>query len=438
MFTGAVIPETLMPVPVALTPEIVNCESPEFVSRIVCVVAAPVGTVPKLTEAGVAVKPEVPAVPTRLMAVGESVAELVTVICSENSPDAVGLNPAVSVAAWFGASVSGRLRLESVKPEPEVAIEEIFTLAVPVFFNWIAVDPLLPVATVPKFTLEGFAVNCVVEDAVAVALQPIASVAFVALLVTVKVPEAFPAAVGLNIALKLALAPAARVTGSESPDTEIPAPEAETREIVMLDDPELVSDRAWADWDPTVTVPKLSEAGLAVKSETFATPVAVNATIIGEFGALLLIIIFPLAGPLAAAVNVAATAAVWPAASAMGTEIAFSVKPDPAIDTPETVKDLVPVFVIVKDCDALCPTVREPKLTVDGDTWIDKPVAPLTPGLPVTPTHPEVISMPTTTNMVAAVFRMVGKEAPRNRKPAFTLSPSRMGVSFITYAVWIG
>jgi len=52
----------------------------------------------------------------------------------------------------------------------------------------------------------------------------------------------------------------------------------------------------------------------------------------------------------------------------MGTEIAFSVKPDPAIDTPETVKDLAPVFVIVKDCDALCPTVREPKLIVDGDT----------------------------------------------------------------------
>jgi len=67
---------------------------------------------------------------------------------------------------------------------------------------------------------------------------------------------------------------------------------------------------------------------------------------------------------------------------------------------------------------------------------MDKPVvAPTVPGLPVTPTQPEVISMPTTTNMVAAVFRMMGKENPRNRKPAFTPSPSRMGVSFITYAV---
>jgi hypothetical protein len=210
----------------------------------------------------------------------------------------------------LGAKVIGRLRLESVKPEPDVVIEEIFTLAVPVFFNWIVDDPLLPAATVPKFTLEGLAVSCAFEEAVAVALQPIASAAFVALLVTVKVPEAFPAAVGLNTALKLALAPAARVTGSESPDTEMPAPEADTPEMVILDEPELVREIDRVACDPTFTSPKLSEAGLAVKSEAFATPVAVNATIIGEFGALLLIIIFPLAGPVAAALNVADTSAV--------------------------------------------------------------------------------------------------------------------------------
>jgi hypothetical protein len=143
-----------------------------------------------------------------------------------------------------------------------------------------------------------------------VAVQPIASVAFVALLVTVKVPEAFPAAVGLKTALKLALAPAAKVTGRESPDTEIPAPEADTPEMVMLDDPELVREMDCVAWDPTFTVPKLSDVGVAFKSELFPMPVAVNATIIGEFGALLLIIIFPLAGPVAAAVNVADTSAV--------------------------------------------------------------------------------------------------------------------------------
>jgi hypothetical protein len=67
----------------------------------------------------------------------------------------------------------------------------------------------------------------------------------------------------------------------------------------------------------------------------------------GEFGALLLIIIFPLASPVAAAVNVAETFAVSPAANDIGTETVFNVKPEPATDTPEIIKDLVPVFVIV-------------------------------------------------------------------------------------------
>jgi hypothetical protein len=67
---------------------------------------------------------------------------------------------------------------------------------------------------------------------------------------------------------------------------------------------------------------------------------------------------------------------------------------------------------------------------------MDKPVAPLTvPGLPATPTQPDVISMPRTINMVTAALRMTGKETLRKRKPAFTLAPSRIGVSFITYAV---
>jgi len=55
--------------------------------------------------------------------------------------------------------VIGRLKLERVKPEPDVTTEEIFTLAVPVFLNWIVVELLVPVATVPKFTFEGLAVN---------------------------------------------------------------------------------------------------------------------------------------------------------------------------------------------------------------------------------------------------------------------------------------
>jgi len=104
---------------------------------------------------------------------------------------------------------------------------------------------------------------------------------------------------------------------------------------------------------PTVTLPKVTEDGVTVRSEDFETPMALKLTTTGEFGALLLIITFPEAAPLAAAVNVVETLALCPAAKAMGTATDFIVKPDPATETPETVRDLVPVFVMIRVCDAL-------------------------------------------------------------------------------------
>jgi hypothetical protein len=120
----------------------------------------------------------------------------------------------------------------------------------------------------------------------------------------------------------------------------------------------------------------------------------------------------------------------------MGTAMDFTAKPDPAMDTPETVNDFVPVFVMVKDCVELSPMVSEPKPIVEGLTSMDKPVvAPVVPGLPVTPTQPEVTSIPVRMRMVAATCKSVGKERLRGRRRALTSAPSRMGVSFITNAV---
>jgi hypothetical protein len=99
---------------------------------------------------------------------------------------------------------------------------------------------------------------------------------------------------------------------------------------------------------PTVTLPKLTDGGITVRSEDFEMPVAVRLTITGESGALLLTIIFPVAAPLAAAVKVAETLALWPPARLMGSVTDVIVNSDPATETPETDKDLVPVFVIVK------------------------------------------------------------------------------------------
>jgi hypothetical protein len=118
---------------------------------------------------------------------------------------------------------------------------------------------------------------------------------------------------------------------------------------------------------------------------------------------LLLIIIFPEALPVALAVKVAGTLAVWPAARASGSAGALTAKPVPATEMPERERDLVPELVIFRVCEALWPTVSEPKFTADGLTSIDTPPAPGVPGLPATPTQPEVSNMEATINRVAKI-----------------------------------
>lgn len=325
---------------------------------------------------------------------------------------------------------------EILIPVPVALTPEIVNSDPPELLSRMVWVVVLPVGTVPNATGDGVIVSSAEdEEVVAVALHPIASGEFAALLVTVSVPDAFPAFVGLNIAFRVALAPAARVTGNERPDIETPAPEADTAEIVMLDEPEFVKRTLCVDSLPIFTSPKFTEGGVTVKSEAFETPVAAKATITGESGALLLIIIFPEAAPLAAAVNVVETFRLWPGVKTMGSTTDFIENPDPATEIPETVRDLVPVFVMARVFDALWPTVRDPKLILAGLTSMDTPDVLGVPGFPATPTQPEVKSIPARIMTVVTACKMVGKEKPGERKCAFTPAPSRMGMSFITNAV---
>lgn len=102
-----------------------------------------------------------------------------------------------------------------------------------------------------------------------------------------------------------------------------------------------------------MTSPKESEDGATAKLEALPTAVAVKATIIGESGAVLLIIIFPEAGPVALAVKVVATLPDCPAARTSGKAGDLTAKPVPATEMPETERDLVPELMIWKVCDAL-------------------------------------------------------------------------------------
>lgn len=97
---------------------------------------------------------------------------------------------------------------------------------------------------------------------------PMESVAFDALDITVTLPLALPAVVGAKVALKLALCPAARVMGALMPFKVNPVPLIVIWETAMLAAPEFVTvpESVWLF--PTVTLPKLSVAGLELRAPT--------------------------------------------------------------------------------------------------------------------------------------------------------------------------
>lgn len=117
-------------------------------------------------------------------------------------PAVVGANFTVNEVLPFAAMVCGTVSPLMLKPVPEALAAEMVTLAVPEFVRVTGTEALPPVTTLPKFTLAGLAESC---PCVPVPLSAIVRLGSDALLDTVIVPDAFPAAVGLNRALKLVL-----------------------------------------------------------------------------------------------------------------------------------------------------------------------------------------------------------------------------------------
>ena len=61
------------------------------------------------------------------------------------------------------------------------------------------------------------------------------------IMISSNAPEAFPAAAGLKVALRLALAPAERINGKERAESEMPEPVTDTAETVMAAELEFFS-----------------------------------------------------------------------------------------------------------------------------------------------------------------------------------------------------
>ena len=176
----------------------------------------------------------VPARPTKR---GEPGAVLVIETFPLALPDAVGANVTLKIAVPPGVNVCGDSVL-ILKPAPLALAALIDRLAVPEFVTVTLTDAVLPTSMLPKLTLDGFAVKA---GCVPVPLKPIASSEFVAVELTVTLPEALPGAVGAKVATRVAVAPATMLWPAVTPLTLNPVPAAVTLLIVMVLLPEFVS-----------------------------------------------------------------------------------------------------------------------------------------------------------------------------------------------------
>lgn len=182
---------------------------PVLASVTVCEALPPTLTLLKATDDGLIVSCDCVAVPKplRLIASGDPGALLVTETLPLALPAVVGENFTVRELVAPGFRVAAEKPL-SEKPVPEALADDTETGAVPVFVSVTETEPLLPIKTLPKLMLEGFADNA---PCVPVPLSAIDRVGLVAFVEIAIVPDAAPATVGANVAVKLACAPAAIV-----------------------------------------------------------------------------------------------------------------------------------------------------------------------------------------------------------------------------------
>ena len=204
----------------------------------------------------------------------------------------VGAKVTVKETFWPGLRVWADSVL-MLNPVPAMLLPEIETAAVPVLESVTVVGALLlPTATLPKLTLAGLALSA---PCVPVPLTGIERVPFVAVDVIVMLPDAVPVAVGANAVEKLAVAPAAIVWLALSPLALKPDPVVLTWLIVTVVFPEFVSVIVWVPLDPTTTPPKFTLPGLAVSVLPDATALPVRVSVCGEFPALSVKTMLPVA-----------------------------------------------------------------------------------------------------------------------------------------------
>ena len=116
----------------------------------------------------------------------------------------------------------------------------------------------------------------------------------------------------------------------------------------------------------TKTLPKLKLLGLTLMVEEAARPVPLTATVVGEFGALLIIDTEPVTLPAPGGAYCTLKFPVCAGASVIGSARPVKPNPVPVTVACEIVRVAVPVFLTCKVCEFVVPVATEPKLALEA------------------------------------------------------------------------
>lgn len=286
------------------------------------------------------------------------------VIVTLAAPDAVGVNVTCSVADWVGVRTVPALMPLVVNAPVAPLIPEMVMLALPLFVSVEVSELLFPTFTLPKDSVVGLAPRTTVA-AVPVPLREIAVGEVGTFVLNEMLPVALPAEAGAKTALKVMVAFGARVCATK-PVTLKPVPVTVSDETTRLTVPVFLSVIVWELLVPSATFPKAALEG--VSDMDGCAPAPVSAIVVGD-ERLLVIEMLPETLP-----------AVLGAKTALKLIVAFganvcavkpvTLKPAPVTLSDETTRFALPVFFRAIACVALVPSVRLPKLTLDGVTEI--------------------------------------------------------------------
>jgi hypothetical protein len=363
---------TVKPAPVIAAESTVTGDVPVEVSINACVVGEPTVTLPKLrlpvltNNCGLAAAVLVPLNVTTVVPPVEEL--LLIVIAPLAGPAAVGSNWTCNVIVCAGFNIVGKLPPPTiVKPAPVIAAEFTVTGEVPVevSVNDCVVGDFT--VTLPKFSCPALNDNCGLVAAVLVPLKVTTGVAPVEeLLLIVIAPLAGPTTVGSNWTCNVTDCDGFSVIGRATPPTKVkPVPVIAAEFTVTGDVPVDVNVTDCVVGEPTVTLPKLKLAVLTDNcglTSAVLVPLKVTAAV-PPVEESLLIVISPLAGPVAVGSNWTCSVTDCVGLSVTGKLLPMIVKPAPVIAAEFTVTGEVPVEVSVSDCVVGEFTVTLPKFS---------------------------------------------------------------------------